>query len=69
MASVSSNADGLANASDWNDRYFHVDQILDRPGPRTDPSFAAGDEVPSELAFATKAHVLCIGQGLFEEPV
>jgi hypothetical protein len=32
-------------SSDWPDRYFHVDQILDRPGPRTDPSFLAGDGV------------------------
>ena len=32
--------------SDWNDRYHHVDQVLDRPGPRTDTdSFMAGDGV------------------------
>lgn len=32
--------------SDWDDRYHHVDQVLDRPGPRTDPdSFMAGDGV------------------------
>jgi hypothetical protein len=32
--------------SDWDDRYYHVDQVLDRPGPRTDPdSFMAGDVV------------------------
>jgi hypothetical protein len=31
---------------DWDDRYYHVDQVLDRPGPRTDPdSFMAGDGV------------------------
>jgi ubiquitin-activating enzyme E1 C len=36
---------GAATSSDWQDRYYHVDQILDRPGPRTDPSFLAGDEV------------------------
>lgn len=36
---------GHATSSDWEKRYYHVDQILDRPGPRTDPSFAAGDEV------------------------
>jgi ubiquitin-activating enzyme E1 C len=31
--------------SDWPGRYSHVDQILDRPGPRTDPDFLAGDGV------------------------
>ena len=31
---------------DWDDRYYHVDQVLDRAGPRTDPdSFMAGDGV------------------------
>ncbi len=31
---------------DWYDRYHHVDQVLNRPGPRTDPdSFMAGDGV------------------------
>lgn len=29
---------------DWPGRYFHIDQILDQPGPRTDPGFAAGAE-------------------------
>lgn len=36
---------GNASSSDWEGRYYHVDQILDRPGPRTDPSFLAGAEV------------------------
>ncbi len=36
---------------DWDDRYHHVDQVLDRPGPRTDPdSFMAGDIV-SDLVY------------------
>jgi len=30
--------------TDWPGRYFHIDQILDNPGPRTDPGFAAGAE-------------------------
>lgn len=46
---------------DWDDRYYHVDQVLDRPGPRTDPdSFMAGDGVsdltsilPSTVLYAT----------------
>ena len=33
------------NQNDWSDRYYHVDQVLDKPGPRTDPSFLAGEEV------------------------
>lgn len=36
---------GYASSGDWHDRYYHVDQVLDKPGPRTDPSFLAGDEV------------------------
>ena len=36
---------------DWDDRYYHVDQVLDRPGPRTDPdSFMAGDGVRDLLS-------------------
>ena len=36
---------------DWDDRYYHVDQVLDRPGPRTDPdSFMAGDGVSDFLS-------------------
>lgn len=36
---------GNATSSDWPNRYFHIDQILDTPGPRTDPSFSAGEGV------------------------
>ena len=36
---------GTAHTADWESRYYHVDQILDRPGPRTDPSFLAGEGV------------------------
>ena len=36
-----------SSSGDWENRYYHVDQVLDRPGPRTDPSFLAGDEVCS----------------------
>lgn len=38
-------ANGNAHTADWQDRYHDIDQVLNRPGPRTDPSFAAGDEV------------------------
>lgn len=41
-------------SSDWPDRYFHVDQILDRPGPRTDPSFQAGDGVRNAILTLTQ---------------
>ena len=34
-----------ATAADWPGRYYHVDQILDKPGPRTDPDFMAGEGV------------------------
>ncbi|KAL4067887.1 hypothetical protein J3A83DRAFT_4254898 [Scleroderma citrinum] len=61
MASASVHVDGLVNSSDWQDRYFHVDQILDRPGPRTDPSFLAGDEVKEFLRNQCK--ILVIGAG------
>ena len=44
MAAVTM-VNGNASSSDWGGRYHHVDQILDRPGPRTDPSFLAGAEV------------------------
>ncbi|KAG1827125.1 uncharacterized protein BJ212DRAFT_1310462 [Suillus subaureus] len=50
-----------ATSSDWQDRYYHVDQILDRPGPRTDPSFLAGDEVKDFLR--NKCKILVIGAG------
>ena len=36
---------GSSSSSDWQDRYYHVDQVLDRPGPRTDESFSPGDAV------------------------
>ncbi|EPS98523.1 hypothetical protein FOMPIDRAFT_1148591 [Fomitopsis schrenkii] len=49
------------NQNDWSDRYYHVDQILDKPGPRTDPSFLAGEEVKKFLREACK--ILVIGAG------
>jgi len=48
-------------AEDWPGRYFHVDQVLDRPGPRTDPGFSAGHGTKSFLRNEVK--VLCIGAG------
>ncbi|EKM55508.1 uncharacterized protein PHACADRAFT_256177 [Phanerochaete carnosa HHB-10118-sp] len=52
---------GAAVAADWPGRYHHVDQVLDRPGPRTDPSFQAGDEVKDFLR--DKCKILVIGAG------
>ncbi|KAM5534080.1 hypothetical protein V8D89_012261 [Ganoderma adspersum] len=52
---------GNASSSDWEGRYHHVDQILDRPGPRTDPSFLAGAEVKDFLR--DKCKILVIGAG------
>ncbi|CCM04587.1 uncharacterized protein FIBRA_06768 [Fibroporia radiculosa] len=54
-------ANGNPSAADWQDRYHHVDQVLDRPGPRTDPSFLAGDEVKAFLR--TSCKILVIGAG------
>ena len=31
--------------TDWPDRYNHIDQVLNAPGPRTEEGFAAGDIV------------------------
>lgn len=53
-------ANGSATA-DWPGRYYHIDQILDKPGPRTDPGFAPGDEVKS--FFRDQAKILVIGAG------
>lgn len=35
----------MAATNDWPGRYHHIDQILNAPGPRTDPQFSAGNEV------------------------
>jgi len=46
MATTDAPVTNGVNYSDWDGRYHHVDQVLDRPGPRTDPdSFMAGDGV------------------------
>lgn len=49
---------------DWPGRYSHIDQILDRPGPRTIPeAFTGGDEVclhASSLPLLTK-YAYCFG--------
>ncbi|KAG6867002.1 hypothetical protein C0991_003918 [Blastosporella zonata] len=47
--------------TDWQGRYFHIDQVLDRPGPRTDPAFLAGDGVKNFLR--NEAKILVIGAG------
>ncbi|KAG5220904.1 NEDD8 activating enzyme [Salix suchowensis] len=50
-----------ATTQDWDERYYHVDQILEKPGPRTDPGFLAGDEVKEFLR--KKCKILVIGAG------
>jgi hypothetical protein len=46
MATPSAPTTNGFHYTDWEDRYYHVDQVLDSPGPRTDPdSFMAGDGV------------------------
>ncbi|KAJ7219390.1 hypothetical protein GGX14DRAFT_516453 [Mycena pura] len=49
------------NETDWQDRYYDVDQILNTAGPRTDPEFLAGDGVKDFLR--NKAKILVIGAG------
>lgn len=47
--------------TDWPDRYQHLDKVLTRPGPFTDPdSFSPGEEVQSFLR--TKCKILVIGK-------
>ncbi|KAJ7940519.1 hypothetical protein B0H13DRAFT_1938514 [Mycena leptocephala] len=48
-------------ATDWQDRYYDIDQILNTPGPRTDPAFLAGDGVKDFLR--NQAKILVIGAG------
>jgi len=60
------------HSPDWEDRYYHVDQVLDRPGPRTDPdSFMAGDSVRDPFTSTPSRHTRLISTGkeLPTEPV
>ncbi|SNX87769.1 related to ubiquitin-activating enzyme [Melanopsichium pennsylvanicum] len=45
----------------WQRRYEHVDRLLDRPGPSTDPSFVPGPAPKSFLR--TQCKILVIGAG------
>ncbi|KAJ6597009.1 hypothetical protein DFH09DRAFT_1357093 [Mycena vulgaris] len=47
--------------TDWQDRYYDIDQVLNTPGPRTDPAFLAGDGVKDFLR--NQAKILVIGAG------
>ncbi|KAF8163493.1 hypothetical protein B0H34DRAFT_695642 [Crassisporium funariophilum] len=58
MASQSNNSTA---AADWPGRYYHIDQVLNTPGPRTDPAFLAGDGVKDFLR--NQAKILVIGAG------
>ena len=40
-------------STDWPGRYYHIDQILNTPGPRTDPAFLAGDGVDAPSRFGS----------------
>lgn len=48
-------------SADWEGRYYHIDQVLNTPGPRTDPAFLAGDGVKDFLR--NQAKILVIGAG------
>ncbi|KAJ7109494.1 hypothetical protein C8R44DRAFT_743730 [Mycena epipterygia] len=49
------------SSTDWEDRYYDIDQVLNTPGPRTDPAFLAGDGVKDFLR--NQAKILVIGAG------
>lgn len=63
----------MAALTDWDDRYYHVDQVLDRPGPRTDlDSFMPGDDVGYSISSSLLLSYTCphtAGQELLKEPV
>jgi len=48
-------------SADWPGRYYHIDQVLNTPGPRTDEAFLAGDGVKNFLR--DQAKLLVIGAG------
>lgn len=48
-------------AVSWPGRYTHIDRLLDKPGPSTDPSFTPGTPVKSFLR--TSSSILVIGAG------
>ncbi|KAH8116862.1 hypothetical protein DFH11DRAFT_1700778 [Phellopilus nigrolimitatus] len=52
---------GQTQFVDWPNRYYHIDQVLDKPGPRTEESFSAGDAVKDFLRNQCK--ILVIGAG------
>lgn len=45
----------------WPNRHLHIDRLLDRPGPSTDPSFQPGTPVKTFLRTASR--ILVIGAG------
>ncbi|KAL5511152.1 UBA3 [Sanghuangporus vaninii] len=58
---MSSGANGEMRNIDWPGRYYHVDQVLDKPGPRTGEGFSPGDPVKDFLRKQCK--ILVIGAG------
>ena len=70
MSAAVVQTNGSATYNDWPGRYFHVDQVLDRPGPRTDPSFLAGDGVGIYLTRIDKMlELLLLGQKILAQRV
>ena len=64
----------MATLTDWDDRYYHVDQVLDRPGPRTNldeftPGEPVGDPFLSALLLLTYTRPVAAGQELPAKPV
>lgn len=73
MSTMTSTANGTTSVPDWPERYAHVDQVLERSGPRTDvDSFSAGDPVSLcalVMASETSNAPPSVGQRLFENPM
>ena len=67
---MASTANGHADVTDWDDRYYHVDQVLDRPGPRTDPDqFSPGEAVSGPISVGNACLHIIIGEELLARPV
>ncbi|KAF8602418.1 hypothetical protein BDV93DRAFT_444201 [Ceratobasidium sp. AG-I] len=51
----------VSSSAQWEGRWKHMDQVLDRPGPRTDEAFVPGETTKDFLR--DKCKVLVIGAG------
>ena len=55
-----------AESTDWPGRYYHINQVLNAGGPRTDPRFPAGDLVRDFCSgISIIILTVCLGKELF----